>query len=295
MKKMLLVMALVGLLMVPSGVRANSITPTLISVTPVGLQFDWTYELFLGLGAAWSSTTICGAPCPPPTTGSGMFQFYDFHGYDADGPDDALGAEFLGAALDNYPISETLSLGPDQTPATADDGVWVLFPNKFGDSTDPDGPDNVFGTSDDHGPSLNTGNGACEADLGPINNFGKCPPDSPSIWNLLVAYASGPTVDATSSVVSLGFVTIRSDLGGPAALAEAYFSQDAKNAGICGPVTGRPHKPATNACNPVQSNFGRYEGPSAIPEPTSLLLLGTGLLGLGSRLRKNVKKDAPTV
>jgi hypothetical protein len=290
MKKLLMVVAVVVVLAVPSGVHANSITPTLLSVTPVGLQFDWLYRIDLGLGAAWSSSTICTAApatpnCPgPPVTGSAMMQLYDFHGWDADGPDNALGAEFIGASADNYPVSHTLDLGPDQLPATADDGTWVLFPNKLGDTSDPDGADNIFGTSDDRGVTLNTAPGSCGFASG-------CPPDASNVWNLLLAYAAGPTIDASGVGApygfgtTLGFLTIRSDLGGPGVLAEARFTQDAAH-GSSVPGTGS---------NSVQTNFGVYQGPSAVPEPASLFLLGTGLLGIGSRLRKKSKKDVTTV
>ena len=285
MKKMLLVMAVIMALMVPSMVRADSLVPKLVSVVAVGSQWDWTYSIRLASGSAWAAETIGGVGTIPPTLGSAMLQFYDFLGYDADGADNNL-----TTVGDNYLVSHTLNDGPDQIAGNADDGFgtadWVIFPNLAG-GTDPDGPDNTFGTSDDQGVPLG---GPC--------GLSSCPPDSSSVWNVLFAYRVGPTIDAELLNILMGYVTIRSDIGqawdgtGTSpfnTFNEAYFTQDSQNDGPGLPCVG------SSCTNPVQSNFGLYESPSAIPEPTSMLLLGTGLLGLGSRLRKKSKKDTPSV
>jgi hypothetical protein len=263
MKKLLLLMVVAATLMVPGRLNANSITPSAPTITQDGATWLYDYVLTLSSNAiAVSADTYCPG-CDLPVTGSAMFQFFDFWGAIDIG--DGLGDGSSGLFGDFIDV-DTSGLVSEVG------GTWASVISTFG---------------------LLELDANCE-----IANNVPCPSNDGGP-EVLIAYASGdPIGDGTGEVV-LGHIVVRS-IYGPTLVSpanrETFISQD------CVPAlssTPNDDDPDADPCSghpddvdfATQTNAGPYRPPDPVPEPTTMLLLGTGLLGIGSRLRKKNKKD----
>jgi hypothetical protein len=77
-------------------------------------------------------------------------------------------------------------------------------------------------------------------------------------------------------------------------LAQFYFSPGLFNQAMTIPMDVDLPDPALNGLLPDPSNIGQLAqqlGLQAVPEPSSLLLLGSGLLGLGGVLRMRLARN----
>ena len=96
------------------------------------------------------------------------------------------------------------------------------------------------------------------------------PTDNSSIVNITWAYTSGATILGQPSGVDLGSFSAESIYGEP--VLDSYASRGISNTG---PQVGT-----------IADNVGNTQGPGAVPEPATFILIGSGLLGLGMLGRK---------
>lgn len=99
------------------------------------------------------------------------------------------------------------------------------------------------------------------------------PTDNPNVVNITWAYTAGPTILGQPSGVDLGLFSAISLFGLPTQV--SYASRGIANAG---PQVGT-----------IADNVGNTQGPSGVPEPMSMTLIGSGLIALvclARRVRK---------
>ena len=99
------------------------------------------------------------------------------------------------------------------------------------------------------------------------------PTDNPNIVNVTWAYTTGPTLLGQPAGMDLGNFSAKSIYGRPTQV--SYASRGIANAG---PQVGT-----------IADNVGSTQGPSGVPEPASMALIGSGLIGfawLARRMRK---------
>jgi hypothetical protein len=114
----------------------------------------------------------------------------------------------------------------------------------------------------------------CSAQLVGFTPDDVLPTDNPGIVNITWAYTSGPTVLGQPSGVDLGSTfTAVSTTNKPVLV--SYTSRGIANAG---PQAGT-----------IADNVGNTQGPTGVPEPATLGLLGVGLMTLFGMIRRKVK------
>ncbi len=99
------------------------------------------------------------------------------------------------------------------------------------------------------------------------------PTDSPNIVNITWAYTSGSAILGQPAGIDLGLFSAQSVYGRPTQV--SYASRGVANAG---PQVGT-----------IADNVGNTQGPSGVPEPATMALIGSGLIGfvwLARRVRR---------
>jgi len=103
------------------------------------------------------------------------------------------------------------------------------------------------------------------------------PTDNASTVNITWSYTSGPTLLGQPAGMDLGNFSAQSTSSLPTLV--SYASRGIANAG---PQVGT-----------IADNVGNTQGPSEVPEPTSITLMGSGLIGLAVLARRQRRKAEP--
>jgi hypothetical protein len=103
------------------------------------------------------------------------------------------------------------------------------------------------------------------------------PTDNASIANITWSYTSGPTLLGQPAGMDLGNFSAQSTFSQPTLV--SYASRGIANAG---PQVGT-----------IADNVGNTQGPSEVPEPTSVTLMGSGLIALAVLARRQRRKAEP--